>query len=274
MLFTLFRFYLRRYRVLFVALLALVFFHDLMLLYVFKFWKQQVELADLILSVFPGRVKEAAGIPLTDLTHPLTYKALIMLRPDSRALQLAFGVALGTDVIAGEAGRGTSDLLFSQPVRRRTAVLAGFLTIALHTFCMGLMMVFSFAVLSRILPMGAGAPETHLLVAPVVNIALTSLAVGSTILLVGSLSPTRGRAIFFGVLAIVVPLVLDFMGVFTDQLVWLARPFPEHYHRPHVLLAGSGEITLLQCVAPLLLITLVCTLAAAFFAERRDLSTA
>jgi len=269
---TLVRFHLRRYRLLFVAMLALLFLHDVAFLYIFKFWQRQVELADMFLSIIPGRVRDGMGIPLADLRDPATFKALVLLRPDLRALTLAFGVTVGTDVVAGEIGRGTSDLLYSHPVRRSTAVLALAIVVALHLLCAGFVMIAGFLAITRIAPMGPTQPGIAELLPSVGNVVLASLSVSMFALLAGTLFRTRAPAVGASLLLILVPMVLDFMGLFTTRFAQIARAFPEHYYRPHVLLIGAEGPTFLECAAPLVLLGGAALAAAVFVACRRDLS--
>ncbi|MDH3592251.1 MAG: ABC transporter permease [Planctomycetota bacterium] len=265
------RFQLRRHRWLFLGTLLLLMAHDFAFLFVFQFWKDNLELSDMVLSLIPGRIKEGMGIPLTDLTDPRTYKALIFMRPDLRALLLVFGITLGTDVIAGEVGRGTADVLYSHPVRRVHAIVAGFLACALHLVCAGLVMLVGFKFAARVFPMGPEEPALRELAPAVLNIVVASGAIVMLAFLLGSLSRTRGRAVAGTLLLILVPMVLDFLGVFTESIAWFARLFPEHYYRPHLILMGTGpsQTSLLLASAT---IGAAAGIAAVWFASRRDLA--
>lgn len=265
------RFYLRRYRTLFLALLALILLHDLAFACIFKFWQKQIEMADLFLRILPGRIRESMGMPITDLRDPVTFKALVYLRPDLRALTLVFGVAVGTDVIAGEVGRGTADLLYSHPVRRRTAVLAAAFVALLHLVCVGVVMLLGFKLATLVFPMGENQPTLAQLGPSVANIVLASFAICLTAFLAGSLCSTRGRAVGVSLLFILVPMVLDFMGFFTGMFTQVARLFPEHYYRPHLLLAGAGRHTFADYAVASCIIGGAVLVGAVFVAERRDL---
>jgi len=268
---TLVRFQLRRYRALFVAVLCLALVHEATFLFLFQFWKKHAQFSDWIVSILPGRIREGMGIPIHDLTDPRTYKALVMMRPDARALGLVFGIALGTDVIAGEAGRGTADLLFAHPVRRATAVLAGALAMLVHLAALGATMLAGYALLSRLFPMGDRQPSVAA-AAPSVALAMAgSAAIGATAFLMGSLCATRGRAIGWTLVFVLVPMVLDFMGIFTSALTGVARLFPEHYYRPHTVLLGIAEPSLPSCLAALAVIGAAAIALSAHLAERRDL---
>ncbi len=265
------RFYLRRYRALFLAVLLLALLHEATFLFLFQFWKKHAQFSDWIVSILPGRIREGMGIPIHDLTDPRTYKALVMMRPDARALPLVFGIALGTDVIAGESGRGTADLLFTHPVRRAAAVFAGAIAMLVHLAALGATMLLGYALLSRLLPMGPRQPSIAA-AAPSIALAMAgSAAIGATAFLMGSLCARRGRAIGLTLVLVLVPMVLDFMGIFTSALTHVARLFPEHYYRPHAVLLGMPEPSLGACLAPLAAIGVSAIALAALLAERRDL---
>lgn len=268
---TLVRFHLRRHRVLFLAVLLLALLHEATFLFLFQFWKKHAQFSDWIVSILPGRIREGMGIPIHDLTDPRTYRALVMMRPDARALGLVFGIALGTDVIAGEAGRGTGDLLFTHPVRRAAAVVAGAIAMLVHLAALGATMLLGYAILSRVFPMGERQPSIAAS-APSIALAMAgSAAIGATAFLMGSLCARRGRAIGLSLVLVLVPMVLDFMGIFTSTLTHVARLFPEHYYRPHTVLLGIEEPSLLSCLAALGAIGTGAIALAAYVAERRDL---
>ena len=268
---TLIRFHLRRHRLLFVLLPILVVAHEWLFLYIYQFWREQTQFAGWILRWVPDAVREGVGIPLTDLTDSLTFKALIYLRPDFRVLTLLFGIVVGTDVIAGEVGRGTSDLLFSHPVRRSTAVRAGAAAIALHLGLIACAMIFGFVTGTRIFPMGDNQP-TLASILPCVLLVITWAMVFSLVtMMIGSLAPNRPRAIGITLILLIGPMMLGFVGFFSKPIDWLAHLFPEYYYKPHLLLIGGGGLYGAANWIALAAIGLVAFAGALFFAERRDL---
>jgi len=271
-LFALLKHYLRRYRLLFAVVLVLLFVLELAYLYVFQFWKEHKGLADMVLTMMPDDIKRGFGIPLTSLTDPRTYQAIILLKPDVRALTLLFGVALATDVIAGEVGRGTADLLFAHPVRRRTAVLAGALVTAIQLLCVGAVILLAFAAGTALFPMGEHEPTIGQLIPSVVDVVLTSFAIILVAFLVGSLCATRARAVGWSLFIILGSIVLDFMSVFTKVFNPIVRILPEHYYRPHTILFGLQDPSLTKCTIALGLIGAAALGGALYFAERRDLT--
>lgn len=265
---TLIRFYLRRYRLLFLGLLGLVLAHEFSFIIVFQHWREHTGLGEAILNFVPEKIRDGLGIPLADITHPATYKALILMRPDLRAILAAFGVAIGSDVIAGETTRGTSDLLFSHPVRRRDVVLAGMAVTALHLACAAGVLLGGYALAVAIFPMGPGQPTLAQLFPAVLNVVFASFGVSLTAFVAGTLTRSRARAVAWSVMLFFLPMVLHFLAVFSETARWFARLFPDYYYRPHTILLGLESQRLL---APLVIMT-VCVAASILFAERRDLS--
>ena len=268
---TLVRLHLRRHRLLFVLLPILVVAHEWLFLYIFQFWREQTQFADILLKWVPDAVRESIGIPLTDLTGAPTFKALIFLRPDFRILTVLFGIVVGTDVIAGEVGRGTSDLIFSHPVRRSAAVHAGAAAVAIHLCLIGCAMVFGFMTATRIFPMGDQQPLLATVLPCMALVLLSSFVIALVALMVGSLSPNRPRAVGISLMLIIGPIMLGFVGNFSEPVRWFAHLFPEYYYKPHLLLIGGGELYGPWNWLALAGIGAVAYVGALYFAERRDL---
>jgi ABC-2 type transport system permease protein len=268
---TLIRLHLRRHRLLFLLLPILVVAHEWLFLYIYQFWREQTQFADILLKWVPDAVRESIGIPLTDLTGPPTFKALIFLRPDFRILTMLFGIVVGTDAIAGEVGRGTSDLIFSHPVRRSTAVNAAAAATAAHLCLIGCAMVFGFLTATRVFPMGDRQPELMAVLPCMALVLLSSFVISLVALMVGSLAPNRPRAVGISLLLIIGPIMLGFVANFSRPVQWFAHLFPENYYKPHLLLIGGSELYGAGNWFALAGIGLVAYLGARYFAERRDL---
>ena len=58
----------------------------------------------------------------------------------------------------------------------------------------------------------------------------------------------------------------------TDAITWIARVFPEHWYRPHVLLFGVKGPSFLGCAANLGVLAAIYLGGAILFANRRDLA--
>ncbi len=268
----LFRFYLRRHRAAFVAASVLTFLHHIVFLGIFQFWKKNTALAKLFLSAVPQTIKDGFGIPMDDLGDPLTFEALYFLRPELRALLLLFGVTAGTAMLAGEVGSGTADLLFSHPVRRRSAVLATAAATALHMIALGVMLACGFLVGVAIFPMGPGEPGFAAIV-PGIGIALLgSLAIAYTTFLFGAACASRAQAVGWSLALILVPMFLDFIGIFYTPISTITMFFPEHWWRSHRVVASAAANPVLPLALRLAAIAVLSLIASICLAERRDLS--
>ena len=83
---------------------------------------------------------------------------------------------------------------------------------------------------------------------------------------------SRARAVGLTLLFIIVPIALEFMGLFTSMFTKFARFFPEHYYRPHTVLMGVDYPSWSDCVLALLAIMTVLMSASLYLASRRDLA--
>ncbi|MGQ0614034.1 MAG: hypothetical protein ACT4PV_09885 [Planctomycetaceae bacterium] len=266
------RFYLRRHRAAFAAATILTFLHHIVFLAIFQFWKKNTALAKLFLSAVPQTIKDGFGIPMDDLGDPLTFEALYFLRPELRALLLLFGVTAGTAMLAGEVGSGTADLLFSHPVRRRSAVLATAAATALHMIALGFMLACGYLAGVAIFPMGPGQPTLAVIVPGIAIAVLGSLAIAYTTFLFGAACKSRPQAVGWSLALILVPMFLDFIGIFYTPVARLTVLFPEHWWRSHRVVASAAANPVLPLALRLGSIAVVSLLASAFLAERRDLS--
>ncbi|MGH7162505.1 MAG: hypothetical protein ACREID_03390 [Planctomycetota bacterium] len=270
--FALVSFYLRRHRVAFFAAPAIVFAHQVVYLWLYQFWRANASLGYLVVQALPNPVRQAFGMPFEDLSDARTFQALYYLRPELRALTLLFGVTVATGVIAGEVGRGTGDVLFSHPLRRRTAVLAGVAAVALHLLLFGAVMLLGYAAGTALFDMGSRQPALAELVPGTALAMLATFTITLASFLVGSLCGNRPQAVGWSLGVILLPLFLELCGVFASGVDVVARFFPEHWYRPHRLLAAPAGAAAGECVWRLGAICAVLLAASVTAAERRDLS--
>jgi len=269
---TLLRFQLRRHRWIFVAPLLLAIAHEVLLLSIYQFWKSQLRISEWLVNLIPEPIREGVGIPITDLTHPRTFQALVYLRPDFRAITLFFGIVVATDVVAGEIGRGTSDLLFAQPIRRAHAIAAAALAILLHVLCLGAAILAGFVIATAIFPMGARQPAWFEIVPCVLDVVASSFAIALLAMCASCACSSRIRAVVASVTVVVLPLVLEFVGVFSPALRRTLAVLPEHYYRPHVLLAGIDRAFPFTDGLALAVIAIASFAGAVWITGRRDLA--
>lgn len=269
---TLLRFHLRRHRAAFAVATALATAHQVLFLGLFQFWKKNTDFATAAVRFLPRWFREGFGFPIEDLSDPLTYEALYFMRPELRALLLLFGVTVSSASLAGEVGAGTGDLLFSHPVRRRTAVLSGATAALTHLLALGAAIVLGYAAGTAFLPMGPGQPPVAR-IAPAVGMALLgSFAIVATTFLFGAACANRAQAVGWSVAVVIVPMFLDFAAIFVEPLRAVASAFPEHWYRPHRILAAPALHPIGPIAARLALVACATLAASAWIAERRDLA--
>jgi len=271
-LLALLRFHLRRHRTAFVAAVSVGFLHQIAFLALFRFWKSNSELATTAIRLLPKPIREGFGFPVEDLSDPRVYEALYFMRPELRALLVLFGVAVSTAALAGEVGGGTGDLLFSHPVRRRTAILSGALAAAIQLAAFGVAILLGFVVGTALLPMGDGQPTIAQL-APVVGMAVFgTLAIVATTFPFSAACASRAQAVGWSLALVIVPMFLDFVVLFWKPIERVAPCFPEHWYRPHRILAAPAVQSIPTIAGCLAAFCVVSFGVSAWIAERRDLS--
>jgi hypothetical protein len=269
---TLLRFHLRRHRAAFAVAFALTAAHQVLFLALFQFWRKNADFATAAVRFLPRWFREGFGFPIEDLSDPLTYEALYFMRPELRALLLLFGVTVSSASLAGEVGAGTGDLLFSHPLRRRTAVLSGATAAFVHLLALGAAILAGYAAGTAWLPMGPGEPSIARIAPAVAMAVLGSFAIVSTTFLFGAACANRAQAVGWSVAIVIVPMFLDFAALFVGQLRAVASAFPEHWYRPHRILAAPALHPVAPVALRLALIACAALAASAWIAERRDLA--
>ncbi|HWA97236.1 MAG TPA: ABC transporter permease subunit, partial [Pirellulales bacterium] len=77
----------------------------------------------LFLKSLPQAFEDMAGVSFSTLATPLGRLAMAYVHPVVTLGALTWAVARGSDVVSGEVGRGTMEMLLAQPVRRSAVML-------------------------------------------------------------------------------------------------------------------------------------------------------
>ncbi|MFQ5843442.1 MAG: ABC transporter permease subunit [Planctomycetota bacterium] len=275
---TLLAFYLRRHRTAFWVTLLGIVLHQILFLYLFRIIVDNPAKAAAINSAIPDFVFKLIGLPEFDLRLPRHFVGMYYLRLELRALLFVFGITVASNVVAGEVGRGTADLLFSHPVRRRAAVHAGAAAVFLHLLLVSLALCAGFAVGTRIFPMGRGQPALGDLVPSIASAASGAFVVLLYCLALSSFCRRRAQAVGWSVAIILVPLILKAISNMQaipgpgSPVSWISGLFPEHWYRPHHVLWLPGRWTYWGTVWPLAIQGTIALAVATTAAERRDLA--
>lgn len=193
-----------------------------------------------MLDKIPPTFKRLPGISIEELATHAGRLSMAYLDPVVYFLAAAWGIARGSDSVAGELGRGTMEMLLAQPVRRiavlgtQIAVMLGgaavLATAAWLGTCTGLATV----------DLGAEVDPRLFLPAAVNLFALIGFTAGASTL-VSSWDRYRWRAI--GVMAsfYLVEFVLKVVSRTTEQLEWVSRLTFHGAYLPQILVTRPDD---------------------------------
>jgi ABC-2 type transport system permease protein len=108
-------------RLLCLALVALMFsFH-----WIFVWLTSQIELGafSLFLNALPRSWERLGAIPFNQIATPTGRLSLAYVHPVPVFAAIAWSIARGSDVVSGEIGRGTMEMLLAQPIRRSSVLV-------------------------------------------------------------------------------------------------------------------------------------------------------
>ncbi len=279
---TLFTFYLRRHRLAFWLPLVFLLLHQVLFLYIFRLVTGDAKTAAAMNTLIPDFVRDLMGMPEFDFRKPAHFLGMYYIRLEVRALMLLFGVTVASNVIAGEVGRGTGDVLFSHPIQRHTAVLAGAAAVALQLCAVVLVLLAGLGLGATVFPMGEGQPGLHELLPSMASLALGSFATLLLCFVAGSLCSSRAQAVGWCMAIIVCPVILKALSNANPDISYISWIFPEHWYRPHHIL-WHRDVPDLPCLPfhrhtfantwwPLAIISPIALSVAALAADRRDLA--
>ncbi|MFB3066162.1 MAG: ABC transporter permease subunit [Planctomycetota bacterium] len=279
---TLSTFYLRRHRLAFWLPLVFLLLHQVLFLYIFRLITGDPETATAMNTLMPDFVRDLMGMPEFDFRKPAHFLGMYYIRLEVRALILVFGVTIASNVIAGEVGRGTGDLLFSHPIRRHTAVLAGVAVVALQLCAVVLVLLAGLGLGATVFPMGEGQPGVNELLPSMGSLALGSFATVLLCFVAGSLCNSRAQAVGWGMAIVVCPIILKALSNANPDIGYVSWIFPEHWYRPHHILWHRDlpelpglpfrRYTLANTWWPLAITSPIALFVAMLAADRRDLA--
>ena len=202
---------------------------------------------------------------LSDYTSPAGYLNAEIFSFMAPLLLGLFAVLLGADLLAGEEGRGTLEMLLANPITRRRVFAEKWLALitmtAVVNACLGLVL-------------GLGSPIVHLHIA---NGTLAGAIVAMTLLtcLFGTLSLALGaatgrRGLSLGVTAVAL-VASYFVSALANLITWMShvRPLSPWYQALGVDPLHHGLS--LEHVTVLILLTIAFGLIGGWRFQRRDL---
>lgn len=225
------------------------------------------------LSTLPQAFEQMIGVPFTKVATPTGRIAVAYIDPIVVFSAVAWGIARGSDAIAGELGRGTLEILLAQPVRRTALVLAHAVVstvgAAILTLCT---LLGTWAGLASVSPTGVAARD---FVPGVLNLFGLMVCLGGLSTLVSACETLRWRAIGIVAGIYIVSLILKILARMVSWLDWLMYATFLAAFEPQSLVISQADAwqRLAAMNAVLLGLGAGGYLLAAVILERRDLPT-
>jgi ABC-2 type transport system permease protein len=176
-----------------------------------------------------------------------------------------FGIAHGSQLLAGEIEHKHVDLLLARPIRRWRVVLAKYLAVAVSVTVLAAALAVTVVICARVI--GAGADPAPLILATLNGLPLTWLF--TALALLGSSLTAHPRRAAFGAAAVVVlSYVLETLRLVSPALAGWRSVSLFAYHKAGYPLVGAPDP---MAVMILLGLTVLLVAGAGVAWERRDL---
>jgi ABC-2 type transport system permease protein len=208
--------------------------------------------------------------PSGDLT-PTTLATIGLGHPVLYALVWTWLLTLGSGAISGEIGRGTADLLFTLPVRRRVVYASATVPWVLGAAVLSFVPLLGLRAGAWLIPLPA--PFEYERLFPVaVNFFALNLSIGGAAMLISSLCTRRGSAVAIVLAGLLASDLMNFISLFWEGIRPLSRLGFLHYYR--MLPAVRSAAIPWGDVAILLTFGAICWTAGLIWFARRDVPAA
>ena len=219
------------------------------------------------IEAYPEDLMAIFGISsLEDITSPEGFLNTYMFGLTTSVLVFTiFAVVLGSGAVAGEEGRGTMEILISEPVTRWRVVMEKFAAMIVATVALGVVLLLVVLLGAIVVDMDISSLR---IVETTVSLLLVSLTFGSIAFAAGCLTGSRSVAASVAAAVAVGTYLLTVgreLADFMDPAKW-ASPF-YYYNGADPIYNGLN----LAHASVLVAIILVFGLAAGFLFQRRDL---
>jgi ABC-2 type transport system permease protein len=206
----------------------------------------------------PGQFIQAIlGGDWIDLRNARDVLAVGLVHPFVQTVLCVWGVGRAAGAIAGEIDRGTMELLMSQPVRRRSIIVAHLLAdlVIIPILCLSIWggLCIGIAAFGRI-DLHAAADVRELTINPfeygpaLVNAAALVFAVSGVTMAVSAAGRYRGRVMGISVLVILVQFLVNAIGQMWPAAA-VMRPFTVffYYQPQRIVLQGQWTVDPAAC---------------------------
>ncbi len=229
---------IRDARLLFLSVLALLFFFP----WFFVAASSLVSMpafAEFVTRAFPDDLQRVWGVPFSDVATPAGRVALVYVHPLILLCALGWSIAHGSDCVSGEIGRGTMEMLLAQPVRRISLYTSHALVtigcsalLALAVWCGTIAGMRSTAVYEQV--------SATRYIAPTLNLFGLMVCVGGMSALASSWDSQRWRTIGLVAGWYVISAALAILGQISDRWSWVGYMSFLSAFKPQKMVAQSN----------------------------------
>jgi ABC-2 type transport system permease protein len=224
------------------------------------------------LGMLPKFVDKMAGLPVDELATTAGRLTLLYVHVITLLICIGWAVGRGSDVVSGEVGRGTLDLLLSLPIRRGSLMLPSAAVMAFGA----LVLAFSVWLGMRIGVATVKLPERVFLskyVPGAVNLACMTFCLGGLTALFSAGGRDRWRTICWAGGLFAVSSVLKLVARMWQPGAWLRYLSFLTAFEPQRLILQSPDADAWRCDAVLVGIGVMAYTGAALFLTWRDIPT-
>ncbi|MYE47199.1 MAG: ABC transporter permease subunit [Chloroflexi bacterium] len=231
-------------------------------------------LAAILVLLFPTIAEQFEGIELEnlgfgeieDVSDPRQFLQLEFFTW-SPILMTVFSIIVGGALLAAEEGRGTLEVLLSQPLSRRGLFLGKLAGAAIAVVVILAIAGIGFLLSAPLVDLKGEVTGGELAIAPFVLLPFAWFVIAATVL-AATLTPTRGRAAGLMTFGAAASYVLNIIAGLAESLSWL-RFFSPYYYSDTQRVLTDGPVW--QHQALLLVAATACVALALVAFERREI---
>lgn len=231
-------------------------------------------LAALLVLLFPLVAAQFEGVGIgnfgfgevDDFSNPRQFLQLEFFTW-SPVLMTVFPIIVGGALLAAEEGRGTLEVLLSQPLSRRGLFLGKLAGAAIAVVAILAIAGIGFLLTAALVDLKGEVTGGELAIAPFVLLPFAWFVIAAT-MLVATLTPTRARAAGLMTVGAAASYVLNIVAGLADSLAWLRFLSPYYYSDAQRVLT-DGAVWRHQAL--LLVAAAACVVLALAAFERREI---
>jgi ABC-2 type transport system permease protein len=192
--------------------------------------------SEFLSNALPKQWQSAWGVPISEVAKPAGRVALLYVHPLVVFSAAMWAITRGSDVVAGEIGRGTMEMLLAQPVRR-TSLYASHAVVTVFGSALLAACVWCGTVMGlRSAELYANVPPT-LYMPPAINLFGLMVGVSGFAALVSACSSQRWRAVGITVAWYVVSAMISVASTVTGRGQWWRYLSLLNSYKPQLLVA-------------------------------------